>query len=40
VTFKELARLKFNPLSAADRDVYADVRDEGALILIRMIGPS
>jgi hypothetical protein len=32
VTFKELARLKFNPLSAADRDVYADVRDEGALV--------
>ena len=29
---KELARLKFNPLSEADRDVYTDVRDEEAFI--------
>jgi hypothetical protein len=32
VTFKELARLKFGPLSEADREVYRDVRDEDALI--------
>jgi hypothetical protein len=32
VTFKELARLKFGPLSEADREVYTDVRDEDALI--------
>jgi hypothetical protein len=32
VTLKELARLKFGPLSEADREVYRDVRDEDALI--------
>ena len=32
MTLKELARLKFGPLSDADRDVYTDVRDEEALI--------
>jgi hypothetical protein len=32
MTLKELGRLKFGPLSEADREVYADVRDEDALI--------
>jgi hypothetical protein len=32
VTFKELARLTFRPLSDADRDVYANVSDPEALI--------
>jgi hypothetical protein len=32
VTFKELARLNFRPLSDADRDVYADASDPEALI--------
>jgi hypothetical protein len=32
MTFKELARLTFRPMADADRDVYADVVDQDALI--------
>ena len=32
MTFKELARLTFRPLSDVDRDVYANVSDPEALI--------
>jgi hypothetical protein len=32
VTFKDLARLNFRPMSDADRDVYANVSDPEALI--------
>jgi hypothetical protein len=32
MTFKELARLTFHPMTDADRDVYSDVVDQEALI--------
>ena len=32
MTFKELVRLNFRPLTDADRDVYVDVSDSEALI--------